>query len=265
MKALTQEQVKINLVDKIDNDTLRRIKSIHPDIDKCPTCEGRGKYVFESKTRKCNCDYQKLLQKHYYAANIGRAYHTLCIDHFISDESELLKSSVNKYTEDWKNNRHFGHGITFNGNVGTGKTFAMSLILKQLVQRGYRVHFMTFDDIINTFGAAWNNDEAKHLNMKLRSVDILGIDELKTDARNSSGFLSTVAESIIRHRAVNLLPTLITTNLTPTEEAATFTKAFSLLSALNVRVETEGYDIRGKEVREREHDMKRKNERRPVC
>ena len=221
--------------------------------------------LLNEETYPCDCEFQKLLQKHYFAANIGRAYHTLCFDHFVTEEALTIRSEISDYLGDWKSNRYFGHGITFNGRIGTGKTFAMSLILKELVKQGYRVHFITFDDMVNAFSNAWNSEEAKYLNNKLRSVDILGIDELKTDSRNNSGFLSTLAESVIRHRAVNLLPTLITTNLTPEEEATTFTKAYSLLSALNKRIQTEGADVRGSIVREREHSMKRKNERRPVC
>lgn len=258
-------QIKRNLIDKIDDATFSRLKALYPNIDNCPTCNEGKSYILNGTSYPCDCKFQKLLQKHYYSANIGRAYHTLCFDHFVTDEANEISSHIQKYLKEWENNRYFGHGITFNGRIGTGKTFAMSLILKELIKRGYRVHFITFDDMINAFSNSWNNEEARFLNQKLRSVDILGIDELKTDSRNNSGFLSTVAESVIRHRAVNLLPTLITTNLTPQEEEVTFTKAYSLLSALNQRIQTEGADVRGSIVREREHTMKRKNERRPVC
>lgn len=263
--SLDKDKIITNLRGKIDDQTLKRIRQLHPNIERCPTCSGRQKYVLEGVTYECDCEFQVLLQKHYFAANIGRAYHTLCFEHFIGDDSERLVTGIESYVDNWENNRHYGHGITFNGGLGTGKTFAMSLIIKELVKRGYRAYFITFDELINTMTAAWNNDEAKYLNITLRSVDVLGIDELKTDSRNNSGFLSDVAETIIRYRAVNLLPTLVTTNLTPTEEQSIFTKSYSLLSSLNTRVETHGEDVRGRVVREREHGMKERNERRPIC
>ena len=230
---------------------------------KRPT-EGEREDVKE-KTLKCDCKFQILLQKHYYCANIGRAYHTLCFEHFIGNDANILKTSVQDYLSNWDSNSYFGHGITFNGGLGTGKTFAMSLILKELIKRGHSAYFIGFDELINTFGSSWNNDDAKYLNTKLRSVDILGIDELRTDSRNSNGFLSQVAENIVRHRTVNLLPTLITTNMTPKEEKEVFEKAYSLLSSLNIRIEPQGKDVRGNIVREREFILKQKKERRPVC
>jgi DNA replication protein DnaC len=262
---MTEIEIKHRLASKIDNETLNRILKLHPNINTCPTCSGRNRYVLDSVTYECDCELQKLLQKHYFAANIGRAYHTLCFEHFISEDSAEVIPVLKKYIEDWSNNKYYGHGLTFNGPVGTGKTFAASLILKELVKKGVGCFFITFDELVNTFAQAWNNDEAKYLNTKLRSVEILVIDELRTDSRNQNGFLSQAAETIVRHRAVNLLPTIITTNLNAKEEEATFTKTYSLLSALNNRISYKGEDVRGKIVRERDYGMKERNERRPVC
>jgi len=266
MTTLTREKIRKNLISGgvIDDATLSRLKAFYPTIDRCPTCNESKEYRLAGEVHPCDCEMQKLLQKHYFAANIGRAYHTLGFDHFVTEESLMIRSKIIDYLYDWDNNRYFGHGITFNGGLGTGKTLAMSIILKELTKRGFRTHFITFDDMVNIFGSAWNNDEAKYLSNKLRSVDILGIDELKVDSRNSSGFLTSAAESIIRHRTVNLLPTLITTNLDKEDEQKHFAKSYSLLSALNIRIETQGLDVRGSIVREREHIMKGNNERRPV-
>lgn len=251
----------------IDNSTLAHLYKFFPDTKSsvCPTCRDRGRYFYNLEEVECDCPFQKLLQKHYFAANIGREYHTLDIqDHFIGEDREKVVPIVEEYIKDFENNYYYGIGITFCGTIGSGKTFAVSFILKELIKLGYSAYFITMDDLINTLGSAWNDGEAKWLNQKLRSVQILGIDELKTDSRNDRGFISQAVESIIRHRTSNLLPTLITTNLSSENEEKIFEKSHSLLSSRNIRVETNGNDIRGKEIRERERGLKELGERRPI-
>ena len=96
-------------------------------------------------------------------------------------------------------------------------------------------------------------------------MEVLGIDEVRSDARNHSGFLSLGFDSVIRHRTSNLLPTLVTTNMSREQEAEEFFKVYSLLSARNVRIETKGQDLRNNEIRRRIFELARLGERRPIC
>jgi DNA replication protein DnaC len=138
-------------------------------------------------------------------------------------------------------------------------------VLKELIKQGRDVYFMTFDEMINVWASAWQDAEVKRqLEEKLKSVDILGLDEVKTDNR-SDAFLASGLEVIIRHRTSNLLPTLLTTNMTETALDSVFTKSYSLLSARNILVELEGKDLRLDEVRYRIMELDAAGERRPIC
>lgn len=266
MNYLSAQEIQKNLRKGIDNDTLSRIKDLYLfNQERCPTCHNIGKYSLDGEVYKCDCQMQILLQKHYLAANIGREYHNICLDHFVGQDRETAVGAVEDYVDSFEDNLDFGFGLTFSGPVGTGKTFAMATVLKELVKRGRDVYMVTFADLINIWGQSWNDEEAKRLDRKLRSVEILGVDELRTDARNQGGFLSLGLESIIRHRTSNLFPTLITTNLTKNDEEDIFYKSYSLLSARNQRVQFEGEDIRGTAIRRRERNMKKQGERRPIC
>jgi len=234
----------------------------------CPTCGDRGKYVYEGIVYDpCDCELQKLLHKHYLAANIPQKYHTICVDeHFVGADRDLAVRIVNNYLNNFESNQHFGLGMIFAGAFGSGKTFAMTHILKSLLKQGRSVYFITFDELINVWGASWQDDKAKQLlTDRLLSAEVLGLDELRTDPRNANGFLQNGLDNVIRHRTAHNLPTLLTTNMLPIEEEQEFPKVFSLLSEVNDRVYFTGKDLRGDIVASTNKKLARKGERRPIC
>jgi DNA replication protein DnaC len=142
----------------------------------------------------------------------------------------------------------------------------MACVLKELVKRGTRTYMVTFEELIDVWGSSWHDENSKKtLQDKLKSAECLGIDEVRTDNRNTSGFLANGFDSVIRHRTANLLPTLITTNMTKDNELKEFFKVYSLLSARNLRVETTGHDRRAREIRHRNYELAGRGERRPIC
>ncbi len=250
---------------KIDNETFYYIKNKYPLSDRCPTCDDKLGYNLDGQSYACDCVEQKMLQKYYFASNIGREYHDICLKDFIGSDRERVVPFVQDYLSDFNSKFHYGLGITFSGPVGTGKTFAMMCVLKELIKQGRDVYFTTFDELINVWASAWQDAEVKRqLEDKLKSVDVLGLDEVKTDNR-SDAFLASGLEVIIRHRTSNLLPTLLTTNMTETDLDSVFTKTASLLSARNTLVQLEGKDLRLDEVRYRILELDRNGERRPIC
>lgn len=251
---------------KIDDTTYDRISMMFPVDSVCPTCNDRGVFNLDFKTHECDCELQKLLQRHYLAANIGREYHDICLSDFEGEDTITVVDSTRGYIDRFEDNFHFGLGLTFNGPFGTGKTFAMACVLKELIKLGHDVYFITFDELINIWGKSWHDDTAKKmLERRLKAAKVLGLDELRTDARNTTGFLESGLDSVIRHRTANLLPTLVTTNMKREDELDQFGKVYSLLSAKNTRVQTHGHDRRMREVRNRNFDLAQRGERRAIC
>lgn len=250
---------------KIDNDVYDRISDMYPPGG-CPTCNGRLKYALDFVTYDCDCDFQIRLQRHYFRANIGREYHDICLKDFEGEDASKVVPVVRDYLDAFGNNFHFGLGLTFTGPYGTGKTFAMTCVLKELVKQGRETYFTTFEQLINVWGDSWHDAEAKRLlEKRLKTAEVLGLDELRTDPRNAGGFLANGLDSVIRYRTANLLPTLVTTNMSSDFEKSEFAKVYSLLAAKNTRVETHGHDRRMQEVRNRNHELAKRGERRPVC
>jgi DNA replication protein DnaC len=263
---LERETIFKNLTGTIKDDVYKSIEDLYPVSKDCPTCHGLGKYRIDFVTHDCDCDLQILLQRHYFKANIGREYHDICLKDFDGEDTSSVVPLCESYLKKFEDNFHYGVGITFSGPVGTGKTFAMSSVLKELVKQGRKVHFVTFEELIDVWGSSWHDEKSKkRLQDTLKRAEVLGIDEVRTDPRNGSGFLANGFDSVIRHRTSNLLPTLITTNMNKSAELGEFFKVYSLLSARNERVETKGHDRRMREIRQRTFDLRNNGERRPIC
>lgn len=266
MEQLTKDQIKANLAGTIDDRTFDRIQDLYPATQACPTCDDRRFYRLNGEEFDCDCDFQKLLQHHYFAANVGREYHDICLSDFQGEDRHVVVPIVLAYLDAFEANYHYGLGITFSGNVGTGKTFAMCSVLKELIKHGRKVYFVTFEELINVWGSSYYNDSAKRiLEDKLKTAEVLGLDEVRSDPRNKEGFLANGFDSVIRHRTSNLLPTLVTTNMTADEEYVEFNKVYSLLSARNKRIEFKGKDRRQDEIRQRNYELAALDERRPIC
>lgn len=262
---MSRETLIRNLTGKITDSAYDRIANTFPVFEDCPTCDGERSFVLEGKAHTCDCETQRLLQRSYFAANIPREYHDICLEHFFGEDKGEVIPQVQEYLDRFDDNYHYGLGLTFAGPYGTGKSFLMASILKEIVKQGRTAYFITFDEFVQHFGATWNDERSKKLMQDtLKRVEILGLDELKTDERNTNGFLSDALQAIIRHRTSNLLPTIITTNLTPDKQEQHFTKSFSLLSAKNSFIIMSGKDVRPR-VKSISEELIRANERRPIC
>lgn len=265
---MDKAQIMTNLMHrKLDNSTFSSIQENYPLFDRCPTCDDTKQYVLDGEEFECDCAFQKMLQKHYFAANIGREYHDICaFQHFDGDDRERVLDTITPYIDNFQDNFHYGIGISFSGPVGTGKTFAMTSVLKELIKQGRSVYFVNFNEMIELWGSSWHDDKAKKtLQDKLKRAEVLGIDEVTTDKRNFTGFLAAGFDAVIRHRTSNLLPTLITTNLNQNQEKAEYGKVYSLLSARNLRVQFAGHDRRSSEIRQGIFSLVKDGERRPIC
>lgn len=217
------------------------------------------------KDYECDCELQKLLQKHYFAANIPKEYHDIGLKDFIGEDKDEVSVIITDYLNRYWSNHHFGLGLTLAGAYGNGKTFSMNVLLKDRVQHGEEVYFITFEDLINVWGAAWSNDESQWVMDKMKRASIVGIDDLRTDKRNESGFLANGLDALIRHRTSNQLPTLLTTNMKPADISREYPRIDSLLGLKNDWLFLTGKDVRMKEIRDRTRELRDRGERRPIC
>ena len=169
--------------------------------DKCkeyqvPTCD------------KCSIKF-KLLDR-YFDANIPIDYWQKNIANFVGDKRLLDIYENMNVADSFKN----GSSFLFKGQHGVGKTFMSCLILKKILEKGYRGLYSTLFDIVTTI-VHGPNSEKYEANKELKMIDFLVVDEFDSRffANDASAELNgRILESILRIRFQNALPTIIITN-----------------------------------------------------
>lgn len=220
----------------------------YPRDGSCPTCGNARRYVLDGETRDCDCDRQRSLSRHYYSANIPRRFHQLDGHDFIPEYRKLNKGvieEVDKYQTAFKYNYHYGLGLAFYGPQGTGKTLLAAHILKGALKRGYSGYFIQFADLFHAWASAWKDEESKEeVERYMKRAQILVLDDITTDKRNSEGFLQAGLEAIMRHRYNNNLPTILTTNMRESQIETEFPRPYSLIAGVTKWLTMEGTDYR---------------------
>ena len=149
-------------------------------------------------------------------------------------DCEPVREQVALYLNRWDTAKRNGMGMTFKGALGTGKTFAATHIGKELIKRGESVYFIPFLEVVS----AYQKQHAEEIENKLKSINVLIIDELvPPDGGLQAALFSRRYEELIRYRTNFNLSTIVTTNLSESELLKEYSRTYSLLAAKQVPVE----------------------------
>lgn len=172
-----------------------RIKKEHGCIDNCMSCNTKGMIIDGLAD-----------------ANVPTEYWFLHMKNFSG--SPKLKEKVDDYIANIKQKYECGKSICFAGTQGTGKTMSSVCILRSAFKKGFSIYYITASDMLSELTDYKNSHELKNV---LKNVDFLVIDELDSRFFVSDSvkeLFGGIYENIFRHRAQNLLPTIICTNET---------------------------------------------------
>jgi DNA replication protein DnaC len=180
---------------------------------------------------------------------------------------EVALQKIKSYTASLIDMRKAGHGLTFLGPVGVGKTFLAEMVLKaaqETVYRKYGVDFeekysiesITADSFIDLHQTTMNKDveadrrsKAHQQIRRIKSgVDFVLFDDLGREHLGTTDWSSHLLFNMLRSRSNRRLPFLLTSNLDLTEMAERYDEGFiSLLREDTDIIVLEGEDFRCKE------------------
>lgn len=206
----------------------------------CKKCNDTG-YVYSSEGNVlCTCIKQKLYDIEYNSSNI----YDLKNHNFSSFDLSLYsdKPSAQKYNsavsprenmvaieracKTFINNFDDPNepNLLFCGNTGLGKTFLSSCIANELVKRGKTVLYQTAPIMLDKIIDYKFNKTSSDITKSIYTADLLIIDDLGTEARNSLKL--TELFNIINSRLLNqnnqITKTIISTNLSLQEMYDTY-------------------------------------------
>lgn len=198
----------------------------------CPTCKGKGTYVWSNQNHICEKDedgtcIQKKLFLRYELANIPRRFQRLNWTDLTRQPE--AKATAEDYIKHSSNALGLGIGIYIHSRgLGTGKTFIATHILKEFVKAGHKGYYVPFFDILDLYRR--EPEERDFIENKLLASPLVVIDDVVKGSVSDkqAEYYRNTLERVVRHRAHNDLPTIITSNLSMGELDNFYGRIFSL-------------------------------------
>ena len=235
----------------------------------CPMCHDRGIVISGDVAKPCTCMQKKKIENRFRNARISRNLLNCQLESFNvayyasadgRDQQHLQRANkalnaaeefVNKYKH-----AECGEGLLLTGEVGSGKTFLAAAIANALIKSGRQVLFLIVPDLLDELKATFNKAaELTELDLldTARTVPVLILDDL--GAHNYTEWTKNRLYSIINYRLNELLPTVVTSNLTlfEMEEYLGQRTTSRLMQMCRVFRLTRETDIRLKKYEEREN------------
>lgn len=109
----------------------------------------------------------------------------------------------------------YRNGLVLTGGYGTGKTHLAAAIANNLVDKGIMVLFNTYIGHLDHLKREMDSDEPKVYLDRMKSIPMLVIDDLGKEKK--SEWSQQTLFNVLNYRYEHYLPTVITTNMTPSE------------------------------------------------
>lgn len=195
----------------------------------CDICKDTG----VNGTKICECRKRLNIKKHYHDSNLEKILEYQNFDTFDinvyrkSRQNDEIISPYENMVEIRDELYEYATNFTRDslslylfGPVGTGKTFMINCIAKEVLDAGYSVVYLSEPDLVNTileYKYAYSNDKQEILPRveSIYNADLLIIDDLGSNTINENS-KSAVFE-VINKRLTQYLPVIISSNL-DTEE-----------------------------------------------
>jgi DNA replication protein DnaC len=154
-------------------------------------------------------------------------------------------SAIKQYASKLSDHAKKGIGLILAGPVGTMKTSLAVAVLRQHLNAGGGGQFVGMASLLDTIFTLkeTNKEEWAAFETRLKDTGLLVIDDL--GAEYEKGWVLTKVDAIISERYNRMRPTIITTNLTPTELAGKYAaRVIDRLRSTSIFVEFTGDSLR---------------------
>jgi DNA replication protein DnaC len=216
------------MIDEIINDIQKRrseIKEIPKVPERCESCYD-GEFLYKNLPFICEFygDMNCQIFREFLKEEIGKIFLNTSIDR-VEEKAKLVLSN---YLTNIKNMLRDGKGLNILGDIGTGKTSIIVLIIQKLFKE--KLSFRYYH-IKSFFDTQYENINFSHINFLF--LDDIGVESLN---EKDSLYLNYVIDLRYRFK----LPVVITSNLSEMDIKKRYPRVFDRLFSRNVKIILEG-------------------------
>ncbi len=190
-------------------------------MEVCGKCNGKreclsdtenmtAKLVFENN--KVTLQYEDCVKANRINPNNLEVLYYSCNDEevYVNEKRSKVFTLMSRFIDEYQENK-LNKGLYMYGSYGTGKSFLAYKFAQQLVERGHKVIFAYYPDLIRQIKNNMGSVEMEKLINKVRKAEILFLDDL--GAENNTAFVrDDILSPILQYRMNNDLSTFITSN-----------------------------------------------------
>ncbi|HQS59681.1 MAG TPA: ATP-binding protein [Gallionellaceae bacterium] len=187
----------------------------------CSVCANEAKSLADREAaEKAKIEKHNRWQRALGEAGIPDRFHSRTLDGYVatSKGQESALRFATEYANDFANVQRTGRSAIFCGKPGTGKTHLSVGIGLKVMNDGCTVLFTTVQRMMRRVKDAWRKDSTESESMVVdlfSSPDLLIVDEI--GVQFGSDFEKNMMFDILNERYECRRPTLLLTNLTPSE------------------------------------------------
>lgn len=183
-------------------------------------------------------------------ANVPARFWNVCVSAI--PEYLEYRDKVRKYLEKMDDMLAQGVGLfLYSDENSTGKTSIAVLALKQALRLRRTAYFEESGRLKAALIRAEEFEENIPIERRIRTVDLLVLDDVSKEYRTESGFAENLIESILRDRSQNLKTTVLTSNLRPNKIEQVYSADLAaLLRETTIPLKISGYDWRALKAEE---------------
>lgn len=214
-------------------------------------CE-KAAYEKEQETLKKNFDEAEINHNRSIGLRTGSYSYTF-ENANVDAENEKVLQLCESYADNFDQFLAKNIGLKLWGNVGRGKSFAANCIANRLIDKGYRVYYITAGQLVNTLQKTFEKNEYID---DICDYDLLIIDDL--GAERDTPTAAQYIEDVIDRRITRNKPLVITTNITEHEYVdIKEERLYSRLDAMCQPIKCVGSDRRKGQHSDKAEDFKR--------
>ena len=162
------------------------------------------------------------------------------------------RDKVRKYLEKMDEMLENGIGLfLYSDENSTGKTSIAVLALKQALRLRRTAYFEESVRLKAALIRAEEFEENTPIERRIRTVDLLVLDDVGKEYRTESGFAENTIESVLRDRSQSMRLTIMTSNLKPNKIEQVYSADLAaLLRETMIPLRISGYDWRALKAEE---------------